>query len=51
MLHACVQRFGFDVTWNLEKFGKILGTKQALSQKHLVSIMFGLEIFPFPPDS
>ena len=29
MLHACVQRF--DVTKNLEKFCKILGTKQALS--------------------
>jgi hypothetical protein len=28
MLHACVQRF--DVTGNLEKFYKILGTKQAL---------------------
>ena len=27
MLHACVQRF--DVTGNLEKFYKILGTKQA----------------------
>ena len=27
MLHACVQRF--DVTGNLEKFCKILGTKQA----------------------
>ena len=30
MLHACVQKF--DVTRNLEKFCKILGTKQALSQ-------------------
>ena len=29
MLHACVQRF--DVTRNLEKFCKILRTKQALS--------------------
>jgi hypothetical protein len=29
MLHACVQRF--DVTRNLEKIYKILGTKQALS--------------------
>ena len=29
MLHACVQRF--DVTENLEKFCKFLGTKQALS--------------------
>ena len=29
MLHACVQRF--DVTGNLEKFCKILGTKQALN--------------------
>ena len=29
MLNACVQRF--DVTENLEKFCKILGTKQALS--------------------
>ena len=28
MLHACVQRF--DVTGNLEKFYKILATKQAL---------------------
>ena len=28
MFHACVQRF--DVTGNLEKFCKILGTKQAL---------------------
>ena len=28
MLYACVQRF--DVTGNLEKFCKILGTKQAL---------------------
>ena len=28
MLHACVQRF--DVTGNLEKFCKILGTKLAL---------------------
>ena len=28
MLHACVQRF--DVTENLEKFCKILGTKLAL---------------------
>ena len=28
MLHACVQRF--DVTENLEKFSKILETKQAL---------------------
>ena len=27
MLHACVQRF--DVTEDLEKFCKILGTKQA----------------------
>ena len=27
MLHACVQRF--DVTGNLEKFCKILGTKQS----------------------
>ena len=27
MLHACVQRF--DVTENLEKFCKILGTKHA----------------------
>ena len=27
MLHACVQRF--DVTGNLKKFCKILGTKQA----------------------
>ena len=27
MLHICVQRF--DVTGNLEKFCKILGTKQA----------------------
>ena len=27
MLHACVQRF--DVTENLEKFCKFLGTKQA----------------------
>ena len=33
MLHACVQRF--DVTGNLEKFCKILGTKQALSVKVL----------------
>ena len=31
MLHTCVQRF--DVTGNLEKFCKILGTKQALSLK------------------
>ena len=30
MLHACVQRF--DVTGNLEKFCKILGTKQALNR-------------------
>ena len=30
MLHTCVQRF--DVTGNLEKFGKILGTKLALVQ-------------------
>ena len=29
MLHACVQRF--DVTGNLEKFYKILGTKHHLS--------------------
>jgi hypothetical protein len=29
MLHACVQKF--DVTENLEKFYKILGTKQGLS--------------------
>ena len=29
MLHACVQRF--DVTENLKKFCKILGTKQALN--------------------
>ena len=29
MLHACVQRF--DVTGNLEKFCKILGTKEALA--------------------
>ena len=29
MLHACVQRF--DVTGNLEKFCKILGTKYALT--------------------
>ena len=28
MLHACVQRF--DVTGNLEKFCKILGTKHYL---------------------
>ena len=32
MLHACVQRF--DVTGNLEKFCKILGTQQALSLDH-----------------
>jgi predicted DNA-binding WGR domain protein len=32
MLHACVQRF--DVTENLEKFYKILGTKQALYRKY-----------------
>ena len=33
MLRACVQRF--DVTGNLEKFCKILGTKQHLTQsKH-----------------
>ena len=30
MIHACVQ--GFDVTGNLEKFCKILGTKQALEK-------------------
>ena len=29
MFHACVQRF--DVTGNLEKFYKILGTKQTLN--------------------
>ena len=29
MIHACVQRF--DVTENLEKFCKILETKQALN--------------------
>ena len=29
MLHACVQRF--DMMENLEKFYKILGTKQALA--------------------
>ena len=29
MLHVCVQRF--DVTGNLEKFYKTLGTKQALN--------------------
>ena len=32
MLHACVQRF--DVTGNLEKFYKILRTKQALNSVH-----------------
>ena len=37
MLHACVQRF--DVTENLEKFCKILGTKQALD--HEAFSMFG----------
>ena len=31
MLHTCVQRF--DVTENLEKFYKILGTKQAHSMR------------------
>ena len=33
MLHACVQRF--DVTENIEKFYKILGTKHALIFLHL----------------
>ena len=33
MLHACVQRF--DVTGNLEKFCKILETKQALNSHFL----------------
>ena len=33
MLHACVQRF--NVTENLEKFCKILETKQALSTQRM----------------
>ena len=37
MLHACVQRF--DVTGNLEKFCKILGTKQALSLQILAPLL------------
>ena len=38
MLYACVQRF--DVTGNLEKFCKILGTKQAPSQMEKTPIGF-----------
>ena len=35
MLHTCVQRF--DVTKNLKKFYKILGTKQPLEYLNLFS--------------
>ena len=38
MLHACVQRF--DVTGNLEKFCKILGTKQALGPQKISRTVF-----------
>jgi hypothetical protein len=37
MVHACVQRF--DVTGNLEKFYKILGTKQATVLYSYVNIL------------
>ena len=44
MLHACVQRF--DVTKNLEKFCKILETKQAPS-KHAVNLVGQVQAIQF----
>ena len=44
MLHACVQRF--DVTGNLEKFCKILGTKQShilLQHNKLAAVIYHLK--------
>ena len=45
MLHACVQRF--DVMENLEKFYKILGTKQARERSPVHALWMGWILLGF----